>query len=263
MPRICALIDHSGDHSCDFCPFPSEHQVSMELYEDGSLLAIGFFHAGGCINYISNPNQAILEQLKSLPTVYGGLPETLKALGVEAKEFFISLGCLFSVMYTLNIHDPIDHLVESEIHRIADIVLNPENELFLYAPIVEHVKKFRDEYAKLFTQKKFNLYKMSDLEEQTEMALEEIDRKLSSCLEDIEDASERLERTCATLATKVADTINEQCESFGTQLETLVASKVTNEVTNQTKAQVDDLKLQMDLVNSRLDKILNLLNLLK
>lgn len=253
MPRICTFIDHSGDHSCNTCPFPLKHQVSMEMDED--LMAIGFYLNGGCINYISNPEQIIMSQLKDT--------RSLRAPDVDLKEFFIGLGCVVSIMYSLNIHDPISQLTESQIQNIADLVQNPENEMFLYAQIIEHIENFRIKYAKLFVEKKFKLSKMSDLEEQTEMALEEIDRKLNSCLEDIEEASERLERTCATIAAKVGDSIQEQCESFGQQLETLVSNKVATEVTNQTKSQVDDLKVQMDLVNARLDKILNLLNLLK
>lgn len=110
---------------------------------------------------------------------------------------------------------------------------------------------------------------MSDIEEQTEIAIYEIERKFSSCLLDIEDATKRLEITCKDLddkALKVSEEhlrIELNMSNKFNEISDRLSNNVVTLVQDSTKEQLKDVNKRFEDINAKMDKILNILNYLK
>lgn len=244
MEIKCATLSTSLNiGTCSDIPIPPNHGISFQITMNGDKVALIIlaFNDEDQIgyHYIQEPDLLSLVDTGTL----------------NDEEFIIGLCCFLAliaeagisaeeVLSALNADNAMNYL-----HKIMD------RENFMHRFVNDTAINFINHYLPRLKRKNFTRVKMESIEERTEIAIEEIDRKFNNCIIDIEDATAKLEETCRDLHKHSKEVKSQQeklLKDFTSRLDDIVSQKVTE--------QISSIEKRLEQMNNRIDKLLQMLN---
>jgi len=152
---------------------------------------------------------------------------------------------------------------------VAEHLADPNIQIFMFREVtitaIDFVAEFHHMFKKTIGIKVLALENImkSKLEIQAvaDMAMDDIDRKLSNSLDDIQYATSRLEGTGKRLVAELDQAINQHVETFNEQLGTIVVNHVQQQMTNEVDPRIASFDDKIKQLNDKLDRIIRCLNI--